>query len=142
MWAYEARRIFSDRLVGDKARDKFEGILASVLQTDWSVDLANSPDADGRNSFYVTWGHSPSATDLCQSFGRQLGRLSPADMEETVAKAIIAYGIVTDILILLWYHVCVQVVNTLSWIYSCSTRYWTTWLVWTEYSRLLEAHYC
>ena len=89
MWAYEARRIFRDRLVGDKACDKFENILTSVLQTDWSVDLAGS-DAEG--VFYVTWGHSPSATDLSSSFGQQLGRLAAADMEEIVAKAIISYG--------------------------------------------------
>ena len=89
MWAYEARRIFRDRLVGDKACDKFENILTSVLQTDWSVDLASS-EAEG--VFYVTWGHSPSATDLSSSFGQQLGRLAAADMEEIVAKAIISYG--------------------------------------------------
>ena len=89
MWAYEARRIFRDRLVGDKACDKFENILTSVLQTDWSVDLATS-EAEG--VFYVTWGHSPSTTDLSLSFGQQLGRLAAADMEEIVAKAIISYG--------------------------------------------------
>ena len=90
MWAYEARRIFRDRLVGDKAYDKFESILASVLQRDWSLDLASS-EPDG-GAFYVTWGHTPSATNLSQSFGRQLGRLSAVDMEEMVTKSIIAYG--------------------------------------------------
>ena len=83
--------MFSDRLVGDKARDKFESILSSVLQTDWSVDLAtHSEGAD--SAFYVTWGHSPSSTDLSLAFGRPLGRLLTGDMEEMVAKAIISYG--------------------------------------------------
>ena len=90
MWAYEARRIFSDRLVGDRAHDKFESILCSVLQTDWSVDLTASSEND--DTFYVTWGHSPSSTDLSISFGRKLGQLATADMEEMVAKAIISYG--------------------------------------------------
>ena len=89
MWTYEARRIFRDRLVGDKACDKFENILTSVLQTDWSVDLATS-EAEG--VFYVTWGHTPSTPNLSSSFGQQLGRLAAADMEEIVAKAIISYG--------------------------------------------------
>ena len=89
MWAYEARRIFSDRLVGDRAHDKFESILSSVLQTDWSIDLSNSSD----DAFYVTWGHSPSTTDLSLNFGQQLGRLSSGDMEEMIAKSIISYGI-------------------------------------------------
>ena len=89
MWVYEARRIFSDRLVGDRARDKFENILSSVLQADWSIDLTSSSEIN--DTFYVTWGNS-SGTDLLQSFGRQLGRLSAADMEEVVAKAIISYG--------------------------------------------------
>ena len=78
--------------MGDKASDKFESILASVLQSDWSVDLATSPEANGRGAFYVTWGHSSSNTDLSLSFGRPLGRLSEGDMEEMVAKAIVSYG--------------------------------------------------
>ena len=114
MWAYEARRIFSDRLVGDKAHDKFESILSSVLQTDWSVDLASTPEAS--DSFYATWGQSPSTTDLALSFGRKLCRLASVDMEEMVAKAIISYG--TDCLVytmgieltFLWLYA--QVVNT------------------------------
>ena len=90
MWAYEARRIFSDRLVGDAAHDKFENILSSVLQTDWSVDLTSTPEAT--DTFYVTWGHSPSTADLSRSFGQKLGRLATSDMEEMVAKSIISYG--------------------------------------------------
>ena len=76
--------------MGDKAHDKFGSILSSVLQTDWSVDLSSSSEAE--DSFYVTWGHSPSSTDLSVSFGRKLGRLATADMEEMVAKSIISYG--------------------------------------------------
>ena len=76
--------------MGDKALDKFESILSSVLQTDWSV---NPSEADGNSVFYVTWNHSPSSTDLSLSFGRLLGQLSTGDMEEMVTKAIISYGI-------------------------------------------------
>ena len=90
MWAYEARRIFRDRLVGDRAHDKFESILTSVLQTDWSIDLSSSSEAD--DAFYVTWGPSPSSTDLSLSSGRKLSRLATTDVEEMVAKAIISYG--------------------------------------------------
>lgn len=105
MWAYEARRIFRDQLVGDKAWDKFESILASVLQADWSVDLSSS-ETEG-SAFYVTWGHTSSASDLSVSFGRQLGRLSAGDMEEIVAKAIISYGRLTSFCYHLDFnHVC------------------------------------
>ena len=76
--------------MGDKAFNKFESILSSVLQTDWSVNLS---EADGNGVFYVTWSHSPSSTDLSLSFGRLLGQLSTGDMEEMVTKAIISYGI-------------------------------------------------
>ena len=90
MWIYESRRIFRDRLVGDRAQDKFESILASVLQTDWGLDMSRL-ESDGA-AFYVTWGHVPSSSDPAHCMGRQLGRLSATDMEETVAKTIIAYG--------------------------------------------------
>ena len=86
MWAHKARRLFRDRLVGDKAYERFEAILASVLQSDWSIDMA-SLEPDG-GAFYVTWGHTPSTSDHTHLLGQQLGRLSAADMEEMVAKAI------------------------------------------------------
>lgn len=93
MWAYEARRLFRDRLVGEKAVDQFEAILGSVLQSDWSASLS-SLDQDG-GAFYVTWGSLQSSKvdggGSCQ-FGRPLGRLSAADMQEVVAKAVTTFG--------------------------------------------------
>ena len=93
MWAYEARRLFRDRLVGEKAVDQFDAILGSVLQSDWSASLS-SLDQDG-GVFYVTWGSpqsSKSADGLGNQFGRPLGRLSATDMQEVVAKAVTTFG--------------------------------------------------
>ena len=92
MWAYEARRLFRDQLVGDKAVDQFDAILGSVLQSDWSASLS-SLDQDG-GAFYVAWG-SPqlSKTDgFGNQFGRPLGRLSATDMQEVVARAVTTFG--------------------------------------------------
>ena len=36
VFAYEARRIFRDRLAGAADRDKFEQLLGAVLRTDFS----------------------------------------------------------------------------------------------------------
>jgi dynein heavy chain 2 len=92
MWAYEARRLFRDRLVGEKAVDQFDAILGSVLQSDWSASLS-SLDQDG-GAFYVTWGspQSSKADGLGNPFGRPLGRLSATDMQEVVAKAVTTFG--------------------------------------------------
>ena len=92
MWAYEARRLFRDRLVGEKAVDQFDAILGSVLQSDWSASLS-SLDQDG-GVFYVTWGSTQSskADGLGNSFGRPLGRLSATDMQAVVAKAVTTFG--------------------------------------------------
>ena len=92
MWAYEARRLFRDRLVGEKAVDQFDAILGSVLQSDWSASL--SPlDQDG-GAFYVTWGSTQSskADGLGNPFGRPLGRLSATDMQAVVARAVTTFG--------------------------------------------------
>jgi dynein heavy chain 2 len=92
MWAYEARRLFRDRLVGEKAVDQFDAILGSVLQSDWSASLS-SLDQDG-GAFYVTWGspQSSKADGLGNPFGHPLGRLSATDMQEVVAKAVTTFG--------------------------------------------------
>jgi dynein heavy chain 2 len=42
IWAYEARRIFRDRLVGNESRNRFDTILMSVLRNDWSADVLNT----------------------------------------------------------------------------------------------------
>lgn len=92
MWAYEARRLFRDRLVGEKAIDQFDAILGSVLQSDWSASLT-SLDQDG-GVFYVTWGspQSSRADGIGNQFGRPLGRLSATDMQEVVARAVTTFG--------------------------------------------------
>ena len=92
MWAYEARRLFRDRLVGEKDLNQFEAILGSVLRSEWSTD-ASSLDSDG-GAFYVTLGspHTSVGDVIAASFGRPLGRLSATDLQEIVAKEIVAYG--------------------------------------------------
>lgn len=90
MWAYEARRLFRDRLVGQKSQDQFDDILSSVVRSDWSTDLS-SLDHEG-GAMYVTWGSAHKQDVVSNPFGRPLGRLSSADMEEIVAQGVVAYG--------------------------------------------------
>lgn len=87
MWAYEACRLFRDRLVGHKAQEQFDAILSSVVLSNWSFDLSTLEREGG--SMYVTWGSTQ--TGKCV-FGRSLGRLSISDMEGVVAKGVVAYG--------------------------------------------------
>ena len=102
-WSYEARRLFRDRLIGEKSLDQFDAILNSVLRSDWSTDVS-SLDQDG-GAFYVTWGSPLSSStsgevnDLSSrvGIGRTLGRLSAGDMQEVVAKAVVTYGKLTDL---------------------------------------------
>lgn len=44
VFAYEARRIFRDRLAGAADRDKFEQLLSAVLRTDFSYSEARDKD--------------------------------------------------------------------------------------------------
>lgn len=89
MWAYEACRLFRDRLVGQKAQEKFDSLLDSVVRSDWSVDLSSR----GGGAMYVTWGAvSKQAAGLGAKFGHPLGRLSTEDMHSMVGKTMTAYG--------------------------------------------------
>ena len=37
IWAYEACRLFRDKLVGNDAKTRFDGILGGVLQSEWNA---------------------------------------------------------------------------------------------------------
>lgn len=104
--AYEARRLFRDRMVGEHV-EKCDNIIKSVIRSDWSVHLDNLDTL-----YYVTWGGSAKAVVAEQTeatasitstslhaFGRPLGRLDPTDLRQVLAKGMITYGE------LKWYYI-------------------------------------
>ena len=40
-WAYEAQRLFRDKLASSEDIEKFDSILAAVLRSDWGADISN-----------------------------------------------------------------------------------------------------
>uniref|UniRef100_A0A8C5PP60 Cytoplasmic dynein 2 heavy chain 1 n=1 Tax=Leptobrachium leishanense TaxID=445787 RepID=A0A8C5PP60_9ANUR len=92
--AYEARRLFSDRLVTIKELNTFDNILLSVLQGDWGSDVLDNMS----DSFYVTWGALHEAGSIFapgQSLplhGRPLGRLNSVDLKDVIKKGVIQYS--------------------------------------------------
>ncbi|XP_028817493.1 cytoplasmic dynein 2 heavy chain 1 isoform X3 [Denticeps clupeoides] len=89
--AYEARRLFRDRLVTPKDQNTFDNILMSVVRGDWGSDVLDSMS----DSFYVTWGAAHEAMVPGQSLpphGKPLGHLSSADLKEIIHKGIVLYG--------------------------------------------------
>ncbi|XP_057314672.1 cytoplasmic dynein 2 heavy chain 1-like isoform X2 [Hydractinia symbiolongicarpus] len=90
IWAYQAKRLFSDRLVSKDSSDKFDSMLASVIRNDWSVTLE-----DIKNTYYVTWGTGGGIShtgNVAGSFGRPLGMLSRPDFKQIVAKGLAAFA--------------------------------------------------
>ncbi|KAF4787703.1 hypothetical protein TURU_168391 [Turdus rufiventris] len=90
--AYEACRLFRDRIVGMKELQVFDNILSKVFQGDWGSDvLDNMADA-----FYVTWGACQEAFirpgQALPAHGRPLGRLNSTDLKDVIQKGIIHYG--------------------------------------------------
>ena len=45
IWAYEARRLFRDRLVGQDGTNKFDNILMNVVRGDWSANIFDELDS-------------------------------------------------------------------------------------------------
>ena len=88
IWAYEACRLFRDKLAKEEAEEKFDSLLKGVLQADWNSGAFESII----NSYYVTLGDSNySPGSGMPAFGRKLGQLSPTDWEPLVAKGIISF---------------------------------------------------
>ena len=45
IWAYEARRLFRDRVVGSEGQSKFDSILMSTVRADWSANIFDNLDS-------------------------------------------------------------------------------------------------
>mgnify|MGYP007091650622 CR=1 FL=1 len=45
IFAYEARRLFRDRIVGQDGQTKFDNMLQSVILSDWSVNIFDNLDS-------------------------------------------------------------------------------------------------
>lgn len=90
VWAYQAKRLIADRLVGREAQDRFDNMLQSTVRSDWSVDLPNL-----NTLFYVTWGATGGLSitgNVMGSFGRPLGLLSHDDFRQVIRKGLVSYG--------------------------------------------------
>ncbi|OWK62944.1 Cytoplasmic dynein 2 heavy chain 1 [Lonchura striata] len=90
--AYEARRLFRDRIVDTKELHVFDNILTNVLQGDWGSDVLDNM----ADTFYVTWGACQEAFitpgQALPPHGRPLGRLNSTDLKDVIQKGIIHYG--------------------------------------------------
>ncbi|XP_029699181.1 cytoplasmic dynein 2 heavy chain 1 isoform X3 [Takifugu rubripes] len=90
--AYEARRLFRDRLVSSRDLHNFDNILSSIIRGEWGSDVLDNM-TDG---FYVTWGASEGTVMVPgQSLppnGKPLGRLDVADLSEVIQKGVVLYS--------------------------------------------------
>uniref|UniRef100_A0A8C9YLX3 Dynein cytoplasmic 2 heavy chain 1 n=1 Tax=Sander lucioperca TaxID=283035 RepID=A0A8C9YLX3_SANLU len=105
--AYEARRLFRDRLVSSKDLHTFDNILSSIIRGDWGSDALDNM-TDG---FYVTWGASEGAVmapgQALPPHGKQLGRLDSADLKQVVQKGVLLYSRDNrELDLLLFWEVC------------------------------------
>ncbi|KAM3875467.1 cytoplasmic dynein 2 heavy chain 1 [Diretmus argenteus] len=105
--AYEARRLFRDRLVSSKDLHTFDNILSSVIRGDWGSDILDNM-TDG---FYVTWGASEGAVmapgQSLPPHGKPLGRLDSADLKQIIQKGVVLYSRDNrELDLLLFWEVC------------------------------------
>uniref|UniRef100_A0A3Q0T4R8 Cytoplasmic dynein 2 heavy chain 1 n=1 Tax=Amphilophus citrinellus TaxID=61819 RepID=A0A3Q0T4R8_AMPCI len=105
--AYEARRLFRDRLVSSKDLHTFDNILSSIIRGDWGSDALDNM-TDG---FYVTWGASEGAVitpgQSLPPHGKQLGRLDSADLKQVIQKGVVLYSRDNrELDLLLFWEVC------------------------------------
>ncbi|XP_077984893.1 cytoplasmic dynein 2 heavy chain 1-like [Glandiceps talaboti] len=96
VWAYEARRLFRDRLVGDDGLAKFDNILMGILQSEWNASHIFDRLQD---AYYVTWGARSEAGAPISApgaplppNGKPLGRLNKDDLREVINKGVKVYA--------------------------------------------------
>ncbi|XP_044894140.1 cytoplasmic dynein 2 heavy chain 1 isoform X9 [Felis catus] len=119
--AYEARRLFRDKIVGAKELHLFDSILTSVFQGDWGSDILDNM----ADSFYVTWGarHSsgarPTPGQPLPPHGKPLGKLSSADLKDVIKKGLIHYGRDNQMLDILLFQEVLEYVSRTDRVLSC-----------------------
>ncbi|XP_033632471.1 cytoplasmic dynein 2 heavy chain 1-like isoform X2 [Asterias rubens] len=87
IFAYEASRLFRDRLVSEEARSRFDSILLGALQSEWNAGHVMQNMA---GVYYVTWGSRADAGASggpLPPVGKPLGRLSSSDLKEVIKRA-------------------------------------------------------
>ena len=90
VFAYEARRLLRDRLVGSKHQEMFDALLATVMREEWSFDCTSLVKGDGL--YFTTFGVSGGITRSEASQGLPLGRLSGSDLSDTLSKTMKQYS--------------------------------------------------
>ncbi|MFT7803200.1 cytoplasmic dynein 2 heavy chain 1 [Arapaima gigas] len=92
--AYEAQRLFRDRIVTQKELNIFDNILQSVIRGDWGSDVLDNMS----DRFYVTWGaehefgYIVAPGQSLPPHGKPLGRLHSEDLKEVIHKGVVLYG--------------------------------------------------
>lgn len=88
-WAYEASRLFRDKLAGEDDISKFDSLLRSALQSDWNSNVADKV----YDLFFVTSGDSQFVPGSpMPKFGQGLGKLKADDWEQFVEKGMISFA--------------------------------------------------
>jgi dynein heavy chain 2 len=82
--AYEAIRLFQDRLVGDDNRQKFQGILLSVLKIDWGYQ----PDLN--SILFASQKAMGQAVNIDQ--GNMINRVTLSEYHSQVSKSLNSYS--------------------------------------------------
>ena len=90
VFAYEARRLLRDRLVGSKHQEMFDALLATIMREEWSFDSTSLVKGDG--VYFTTFGVSSGTTHTESSQGLPLGRLSGSDLSDTLSKTMKQYS--------------------------------------------------
>ena len=102
VWAYEALRLFRDRLVGQEAENKFDQLLEKILRADWSSNALGAlrgkrPEENrlefslwSSDSFFVSWV-STSTRRALPPAGRVLSRLNGKDLTPFIERGIARY---------------------------------------------------
>uniref|UniRef100_UPI00358EC9AE cytoplasmic dynein 2 heavy chain 1-like n=1 Tax=Myxine glutinosa TaxID=7769 RepID=UPI00358EC9AE len=86
-WAYEACRVFRDRLVGPVAQEAFDTALSLAIGAVWGSEAQQTLT----DNLFVTWSTRLTSCGVVPQHGKPLSQLSSTDVRIAVQKALLQF---------------------------------------------------
>lgn len=91
VWAYEAYRLFRDRIVGDEGKKKFDTFFEESLKVNWDASVLESLEGKYFSTFAAdVEGEGPGKP--VPENGMTLGTFGLDDFNQVLDKALVAYS--------------------------------------------------
>ncbi|CAD5120552.1 DgyrCDS9119 [Dimorphilus gyrociliatus] len=91
VWAYEAHRLFRDRIVGEEAKKQFDDLFEECLKVNWDASILNNLEGKYFTTFAADIEGEGPGKPVPEN-GMTLGTFGLDDFNQILDKALVAYS--------------------------------------------------